>query len=202
MYLTSLPLVSVRRHGRESRDKISPRVQTQFSKCTTYVAINAFNKSIWKYRGWVLSFLIKTALNSSLCAVTADSKPKWPHGKKSVFPRCPYIRMGSDRVLVEWFSCGFGKRFVNWVVRLPSTFWLPWVPEVFSLSESWGLFPGPRPPAISAPALRERENLWNPGYILTSVWESFCISQPSPNHLFQMLKKAREIKDMESTVSK
>ena len=44
-YLTSLPLVSVRRHGRlcESRDKISSRVQAPFSLCSSYVATNALN---------------------------------------------------------------------------------------------------------------------------------------------------------------
>ena len=29
--------------------------------------------------------LSKLTLNSSLCAVTADSKSKWPHGKKAYF---------------------------------------------------------------------------------------------------------------------
>ena len=28
---------------------------------------------------------MKTALNSSFCAVTADSKLRWPHGKKAYF---------------------------------------------------------------------------------------------------------------------
>ena len=53
---------------------------------------------IWKYRGYVLSFLaklwrltsvntnyMKTALNSSFCAVTSVSKSRWPHGKKAYF---------------------------------------------------------------------------------------------------------------------
>ena len=34
-------------------------------------------------------------MKSSFCAVTADSKPRWPHGKKiSVYPRCrlPYLQ--------------------------------------------------------------------------------------------------------------
>ena len=43
----------------ESRDKISPRVQAPFFRCTTYVATNAFNERIGKYRGSVFSFLAK-----------------------------------------------------------------------------------------------------------------------------------------------
>ena len=72
-------------------------MQAPFSQCTTYVATNAFNERSWKYieaKYWVscLSFdvwrawirAIKTALNSSFCAVTADSKSRWPHGKKRI----------------------------------------------------------------------------------------------------------------------
>ena len=74
--------------------KFSPRVQAPFSSCTPYVVTNAYNKiCICKYQGWVSSFLakheyelrIKTPLNWSFCAVTADSTSRWPHSKKAHF---------------------------------------------------------------------------------------------------------------------
>ena len=50
-YLTSLPLVIVRRHGRGDSFKVeiifqSPRVRAPLSKCAIYVATNAFNERI------------------------------------------------------------------------------------------------------------------------------------------------------------
>ena len=52
-YLTSLPSISDRRHGRgtqwRSRNKIFTRSAS--SLCTTYVATSAFNERIWKYQG-------------------------------------------------------------------------------------------------------------------------------------------------------
>ena len=47
-----------------------------------------------EFLGYFLTFykrgdeLSELPLNSSLCAVTADSQSRWPHGKKSAFPRC------------------------------------------------------------------------------------------------------------------
>ena len=82
----------------ESRDKISPPVQAPFS-CTTYVATNAFTKvfesveaKYWvpwlsfdvQQAPWIRATCIKTALNSSFCTVIADSKSRWPHGKKHI----------------------------------------------------------------------------------------------------------------------
>ena len=66
----------------ESRDKISDRVQTSFHLCTPYVATNASNEPITKYRFSCSSRdvyrtwrrVMKTASNSSFCAVTADSE--------------------------------------------------------------------------------------------------------------------------------
>ena len=54
---------------------------------------------------------IKTALNSSFCAVTADSKSRCPHGKKkriSAISANPYLctAEGADSSARHLYSCG------------------------------------------------------------------------------------------------
>ena len=52
--LTSLPLVSVRRHGRVTQWKSRWNFTSSASSiflCTTYVATNVFNERVWKYWG-------------------------------------------------------------------------------------------------------------------------------------------------------
>ena len=80
----------------DGRGNISPRVQAPFFLCTTYVMPNALNLSVSinakNCVSW-LSFdvyereneLSKLSLNSSFCAVTADSKSRWAQGRKAYF---------------------------------------------------------------------------------------------------------------------
>ena len=91
----SLPLV--RRHGRFDSVNFWSRMPAPYSLCSPYVAKNAFNERIWnrveaKYwvswpsfhvqQAWVRA--MKTALESSFCAVTADSLTRRPNGRERI----------------------------------------------------------------------------------------------------------------------
>ena len=78
-------------------------------KCNELTHRRVSRQSI-EFRGYVLTFnkredkLSKLPLNSSFCAITADSKSRSPHDKNPpVFPRCPYLRLpGPPDREVSW----------------------------------------------------------------------------------------------------
>ena len=134
-------------------------MQAPFSQCTTYVVTNAFNERSWKYieaKCWVscLSFdvwrawirAIKTALNSSFCAVTADTKSRWRHGKKTYFhgvecicTRRPWRLITSTLSIWSRFSscvhlsgfCTFFKNFKNSCAFFQyEATWVTWIDHV------------------------------------------------------------------------
>ena len=101
-YLTSLPLVRVRHHGRVTqwksrKDFTSSASSTIFLVYDSYVAPHACDDvseisrlRFFQFHGYVFTFnkreyeLWKLPLNSPFCViVTADSKSRWMHGRKA-----------------------------------------------------------------------------------------------------------------------
>ena len=122
----------------------SVKVKIRFHlKCkhTANVATNAFKKCIWKYQGYRYCILTcehrlwELPLNLSFCAVTADSKLRWPCSKKSVFPWClPTPPMGLGFGLAP----GEGQESMYPGTRTDSCSALQWqICAILPVEESW-----------------------------------------------------------------